>query len=61
MGIGEKMSNKAKEAVGKVKEGVGEATNNERLQAAGAKDQTVAKTKQAAEHLNDAAKEAKHR
>lgn len=61
MGIGEKMSNKAKEAVGKVKEGVGEATGHERLQAEGAKDQTVAKTKQAAEHLKDAAKEAKDR
>ncbi|MFF5794707.1 CsbD family protein [Paeniglutamicibacter sp. NPDC012692] len=57
MGVGDKISNKAKEAVGKVKEKVGDATDNESLQAEGLKDQAVAKAKQAGEHLKDAAKD----
>jgi uncharacterized protein YjbJ (UPF0337 family) len=57
MGVGDKIGNKAKEAVGKVKEEVGDATDNESLQAEGLKDQAVAKAKQAGEHLKDAAKD----
>ena len=57
MGAGDKISNKAKEATGKVKEKVGDATDNESLQAEGLKDQAVAKAKQAGEHLKDAAKD----
>lgn len=57
MGIGDKISNAAKKATGKVKEKVGDATGNESLQAKGVKDQGVAKTKQAGEHLKDAAKD----
>ena len=57
MGAGDKISNKAKEATGKVKEKAGDATDNESLQAEGLKDQAVAKAKQAGEHLKDAAKD----
>ncbi|WP_287933734.1 CsbD family protein [Arthrobacter sp.] len=57
MGLGDKISNKAQEASGKAKEGLGDATDNEKLQAEGAGDQAAAKTKQAGEHLKDAAKD----
>lgn len=57
MGLGDKIGNKAQEAAGKVKEKVGEAGDNERLQSEGAKDQATAKAKQAGEHLKDAAKD----
>ena len=57
MGLGDKISNKAQDAAGKVKEKTGEATDNEKLQAEGAGDQAAAKTKQAGEHLKDAAKD----
>ncbi|WP_113718936.1 CsbD family protein [Arthrobacter dokdonensis] len=57
MGLGDKISNKAQEASGKAKEGLGDATDNEKLQAEGAADQAAAKTKQAGEHLKDAAKD----
>lgn len=57
MGAGDKIGNAAKEATGKVKEKVGDATDNESLQAQGLKDQAVAKAKQAGEHLKDAAKD----
>lgn len=59
MGLGDKISNKAKESTGKVKEGVGDATNNPDLEAEGLKDQGVAKAKQAGEHVKDAAKDLK--
>ena len=57
MGLGDKISNKAQEAVGKIKEKTGEATDNEKLQAEGVGDQAAAKTKQAGEHVKDAAKD----
>ncbi len=57
MGLGDKISNKVQEAAGKTKEKVGDATDNERLQAEGAIDQAAAKVKQAGEHLKDAAKD----
>ncbi|KAA0975745.1 CsbD family protein [Paeniglutamicibacter gangotriensis] len=57
MGLDDKIGNKAQEATGKVKEGVGDATDNEKLQAEGAGDQAGAKAKQAGEHLKDAAKD----
>lgn len=55
MGLGDKIKNKAQEASGKVKETVGDATNNENLQAEGLKDQAAAKAKQAGEAVKDAA------
>ena len=53
MGIGDKISNKAEEAGGKVKEGVGNATDNESLQAEGVADQSSANAKQAGENVKD--------
>ncbi|MFB0835981.1 CsbD family protein [Arthrobacter halodurans] len=58
MGLGDKISNNAQEATGKAKEAFGDATNNESLQAEGAADQAAAKSKQAGEHVKDAAKDA---
>ena len=57
MGLGYKISNKAQEMTGKTKEAVGDAVNNEKLQAEGAADQAAAKAKQAGEHVKDAAKD----
>lgn len=57
MGLDDKIGNKAQEAAGKMKEATGDATGNEKLQAEGAGDQAAAKTKQAGEHLKDAAKD----
>lgn len=59
MSFGDKIKNKAQEVSGKVKEKVGDATNNEDLQAEGIGDQAAAKTKQAGEHVKDAAKNIK--
>jgi len=57
MGLGDKFKNKAQETSGKIKESVGDATNNENLQAEGVKDQAAAKAKQAGEAVKDAAKD----
>ncbi|MFC6421516.1 CsbD family protein [Ornithinimicrobium tianjinense] len=61
MGLGDKISNAAQEAMGKTKEGVGDATDNERLQAEGVADQVEADVKQAGEHAKDAWKDATDR
>ena len=58
MGIGDKIQNKAQEVGGKVKETVGDATDNERLQAEGVADQAAAKAKQAGEAVKDGVKDA---
>lgn len=57
MGLGDKISNKAQEVSGKVKESVGNATDNPDLKAEGYKDQAAAKAKQAGENVKDAAKD----
>ncbi|MFF5793642.1 CsbD family protein [Paeniglutamicibacter sp. NPDC012692] len=59
MGLGDKISNKAQEVAGKVKEGVGSATDNPDLKAEGHKDQAAAKAKQVGENIKDAAKDLK--
>ncbi|MFI5494489.1 CsbD family protein [Actinoplanes sp. NPDC051859] len=56
MGADDKIDNKAEELGGKVKEGVGKATDNERLEAEGKADQTSSKLKQAGENIKDAFK-----
>ncbi|MFL4474430.1 CsbD family protein [Paeniglutamicibacter sp. MACA_103] len=56
MGLGEKIRNKAQEAVGKMRKNAGDATDNESLHFKGAKEEAEAKAKQAGEHLKDAAK-----
>jgi len=56
MSFTDKVKNKAEELTGKAKQGLGEATDNERLYAEGQADETSARTKQAGEHLKDAGK-----
>jgi uncharacterized protein YjbJ (UPF0337 family) len=54
VGLDDKVKNAAQEAGGKVKEGVGDATDNERLEAEGKADQAGANLKQAGENVKDA-------
>jgi uncharacterized protein YjbJ (UPF0337 family) len=56
MGKDDRMGNKADQAAGKVKETVGNATDNERLEGEGRKDQSKAKLKDAKEDVKDAFK-----
>ncbi|WP_081581319.1 CsbD family protein [Timonella senegalensis] len=53
MGLGDKISNAAEEAKGKVKEATGKMTDNERLEAEGKIDQAKANAKQAGEDVKD--------
>ncbi|MHA6512279.1 CsbD family protein [Tessaracoccus sp. Z1128] len=53
MGADDKIRNAAEEAGGKVKEGLGKVTDNERLEAEGKADQTSADIKQAGEKVKD--------
>lgn len=54
MGYDDKIDNKSEEMGGKVKESVGKATDDERLEAEGKADQTSANIKQAGEKVKDA-------
>ncbi|HEU4998452.1 MAG TPA: CsbD family protein [Lapillicoccus sp.] len=54
MGLTDKAQNQAEIAKGKVKEGVGDATDNERMQAEGEADQASGNMKQAGEKVKDA-------
>lgn len=56
MGIDDKIDNASENTAGKVKEGVGRATDDERLEAEGRNDQASAKFKQAGEKIKDAFK-----
>ncbi|MEV4703786.1 CsbD family protein [Actinoplanes sp. NPDC049316] len=56
MGTDDKIDNKAEELGGKVKEGVGRATDDEKLEAEGKTDQSSSKLKQAGENIKDAFK-----
>ncbi|GAA4456036.1 CsbD family protein [Phytohabitans houttuyneae] len=56
MGLDDKVDNKAEEMGGKVKERVGEATDNDDLEAEGKRDKTGANVKQAGEKIKDAFK-----
>ncbi|OAN41361.1 CsbD family protein [Microbacterium sp. H83] len=58
MSAGDDIKNNAEKLGGKIKEGVGKATDNERLEAEGHADQTKASAKQAGENVKDAAKTA---
>ncbi|MFY1668449.1 CsbD family protein [Plantactinospora sp. WMMB334] len=57
MGIGDKIRHKVEEVTGAAKEKAGEATDNERLRAEGATEQTEANVKQAGDHVGDAARD----
>ncbi|GIJ43205.1 CsbD family protein [Virgisporangium aliadipatigenens] len=56
MGTDDKIDNAAEKAAGKVKEGVGDATDDRDLQAEGKADQSKADLKQAGEKIKDAFK-----
>ena len=56
MGLDDKISNKAEEVKGQVKESAGKATDDERLEAEGKGDQAGANIKQAGEKVKDAFK-----
>ncbi|MBG0562438.1 CsbD family protein [Actinoplanes aureus] len=57
MSITDKAKNKAEELAGKAKQGVGEATGNDRLFAEGQAQETAAHAKQAGEHVKDAGRD----
>ncbi|GAA4467941.1 CsbD family protein [Phytohabitans houttuyneae] len=59
MSFADKAKNKAEELKGTVKERIGDATDNERMQAEGASERTAAKAKQAGEHVKDAGRDAR--
>ena len=54
MGLDDKIKHKAEELGGKAKEKAGEATDNERLEAAGPLAQAKAKVKPAGDEVKDA-------
>ncbi|MFE6234521.1 CsbD family protein [Cellulosimicrobium sp. NPDC057862] len=54
MGLGDKAKHAAEEAGGKLKEGAGKLTGNERLEAEGKADQAKADLKQAGDDVKDA-------
>jgi uncharacterized protein YjbJ (UPF0337 family) len=56
MAFDDKVDNKAEELGGKAKEGIGDATDDESLQAEGKADQGKSKLKQAGENIKDAFK-----
>jgi uncharacterized protein YjbJ (UPF0337 family) len=53
MAFDDKVDNKSEELGGKVKEGVGKATDDEQLEAEGKVDQKSSKLKQAGENIKD--------
>lgn len=53
MGVGDKISNAAEDMGGKAKEAAGKATDNERLEAEGQKDQVKADAKKVGEDIKD--------
>jgi uncharacterized protein YjbJ (UPF0337 family) len=57
MGAGDKIRNAAEQVKGKAKEKVGDATDNEDLQAEGRIEESKADLKQAAEKAKDAFKD----
>lgn len=58
MGLGDKISNAAQDAKGKIKEGVGKGIDNEQMEAEGKIDQVSSSAKQAGENLKDGFKDA---
>lgn len=56
MGTGDRFENKTEELKGQAKQGLGEATDNDRLKTEGQADETKAGLKQKAEDVKDGAK-----
>lgn len=61
MGVEDKAKNAAQDVTGKVKEGVGRLTDDERLEAEGKADQVQAKVKKTIDEAKDAAADALRR
>ncbi|MFC0007540.1 CsbD family protein [Micromonospora siamensis] len=57
MSFTEKAKNKAEELSGAAKERLGDMTDNERMRAEGATQQSTAKARQAGEHVKDAGRD----
>ena len=57
MGLQDKVNNAAEEAKGKTKQAVGDATDDEQLQAEGQAEESKANLKQAGEKVKDAFKD----
>jgi uncharacterized protein YjbJ (UPF0337 family) len=57
MGLSDKIDNQAEETKGKVKEGVGKATDDEQLEAEGKTDHASGSLKQAGEKVKDVFKD----
>lgn len=53
MGLDDKVENATQDTTGKVKEGVGKATDDEELETEGKKDQAGASIKKAGEKIKD--------
>ncbi len=53
MSAGDKIGNAAEDAKGKIKEGAGKATGNDKLEAEGKADQVKADLKKAGENIKD--------
>lgn len=56
MSAGDDIKHKSEELKGKAKEGIGDATDNHRMEAEGKAEQVSAKAKQAADDVKDAFK-----
>ncbi|MET0726408.1 MAG: CsbD family protein [Leifsonia sp.] len=54
MGLADDIKNTAQDLTGKAKEAAGKATDNEKLEAEGKKDQTAADLKKAGQNVKDA-------
>ena len=54
MGVGDRIENNAEEAKGNVKQGLGEATDNDRLKNDGRADEAKGKVKNVVEDVKDA-------
>ncbi|MEU1604655.1 CsbD family protein [Micromonospora matsumotoense] len=59
MSFTDKAKNKAQELTGAAKERIGDVTDNERMRAEGATEQSEAKARQAGEHVKDAGRDVK--
>ncbi|WP_091672643.1 CsbD family protein [Micromonospora auratinigra] len=59
MSFTEKAKNKAQELSGVAKERLGDVTDNERLRAEGASEQSTARARQAGEHVKQAGRDVK--
>jgi uncharacterized protein YjbJ (UPF0337 family) len=59
MSTGDKIRHKAEEIKGAAKERIGDATDNESMQAEGAAEKSAARAKQAGDHIADAGRNAR--